>query len=121
MDDCSIFHYFCWWCTCNFITGTFSAYEPAIPLIALNSPTPKVVIRAAIPFMRAYPSAHMHLIHYNCQSTLNFYVLPHHLKRQDYNHQEPQIYVQFLIRVVYPINMYLQYIVFQMNHLLIMQ
>jgi len=53
-----------------------------------------------------------HLIHYNCQSILNFYVLSHHLKRQDYNHQEPQIYVQFLIRVVYPINMYLQCIVF---------
>lgn len=40
-----------------FITGTFSAYEPAIPLMALNSPTPKVVIRAPIPFIRAYPSA----------------------------------------------------------------
>ena len=118
MDDCSIFHYFCWWCTCNFITGTFSAYEPAIPLIALNSPTPKVVIRAAIPFMRAYPSA-AYATFNSLQLPIHFkfYVLPHHLKRQDYNHQEPQIYVQFLIRVVYPINMYLQYIVFQMNHL----
>lgn len=96
-----------------FITGTFSAYEPATPLMALNSPTPKVVIRAAIPFIRAYPSA--------AYAAFNSLQLPTHSnfscattssKKPNYNHQGHQKYAQFLIRLVCLINMYLQYIAF---------
>ncbi|SCU47426.1 Uncharacterised protein [Staphylococcus aureus] len=35
------------------MTGMRSAYEPAIPLTALNSPTPNVVTNAASPLRRA--------------------------------------------------------------------
>jgi hypothetical protein len=39
------------------MTGTSSALEPAIALMAESSPTPRVVTIADIPLMRAYPSA----------------------------------------------------------------
>ena len=35
------------------MTGTRSAYEPAMPLTALSSPTPNVVTIAPNPLMRA--------------------------------------------------------------------
>ena len=121
MNDCSIFHYFCWWRTCNFITGTFSAYEPAIPLIALNSPTPKVVIRAAIPFMRAYPSA-AYAAFNSLQFPIHFkfHVLLHHLKGKIIITRNPKY--MFNSNSCSLSNKYALIVYcFQMNHLLIMQ